>query len=73
MTLGEHEVSRTWNGGSSVVAWKNYIYWMETKTQFLLCSSPISCAIIPKRALKGEEEEGLRALLTDKLGSGRRV
>jgi len=62
-----------WDGGSSVVEWKNYVRWMETKNQILLCSSPIQCGIVPKRALSAEQLSELRTLLTERIGAGLRV
>ena len=77
---GEHTVSFDrdvvgwhWNGGSSAVEWKNYIRWMETKNQILVCSSPVQCGIIPKRALNAEQLLELRTLLRQKLGAGLQV
>ena len=48
-------VNWPWNGGSSCVEWKTYVRWMETKNQILLCSSPVQCAVVPKRALSPEQ------------------
>lgn len=62
-----------WDGGSSVVEWKTYIRWMESENQVLLCSSPIQCGIVPKRALNAEQLSELRTLLTQKIGAGLRV
>jgi len=62
-----------WDGGSSAVEWKTYTRWMETKKLILLCSSPIHCTIVPKRALNAEQLSELRTLLTQKIGSGLRV
>jgi len=52
-----------WNGGSSDIAWKNYVRGLEGKTQFLLYTSPACFNIIPKRALTPEGLLELRALL----------
>jgi len=43
-----------WNGGSSDIAWKNYVQALEGKNQFLLYTSPACFSIIPKRALTQE-------------------
>jgi hypothetical protein len=67
------EVKWQWDGGSSVVQWKTYIRWMESKTQILLCSSPVQCGIVPKRALNAEQLSELRTLLTQKIGTALRV
>lgn len=52
-----------WNGGSSDVAWKNYVRALEGKTQFLLYTSPACFNIIPKRVLTPEGLLEFRALL----------
>jgi len=67
------EVKWQWDGGSSVVQWKTYIRWMESKNQILLCSSPVQCGIVPKRALNAEQLSELRTLLTQKVGAPLRV
>ena len=66
-------VSWQWDGGSSRTEWKTYVRWMETKNQILICSSPVQCAIIPKRALSGEQLSELQTLLTTNIGVGLRV
>lgn len=66
-------VNWQWDGGSSIVEWKTYMRWMESKNQILLCSSPIQCGIVPKRALNAEQLSELRMLLTQKIGAGLRV
>jgi YcxB-like protein len=66
-------VNWQWDGGSSAVEWKTFIRWMETKDQILLCSSPVQCAIVPKRFLSSEQLPELRALLTQNIGAGLRV
>jgi hypothetical protein len=67
------EVKWQWDGGSSVTQWKTYIRWMESKNQILLCSSPVRCGIVPKRALNEEQLSELRTLLTQKIGAALRV
>jgi hypothetical protein len=52
-----------WNGGSSDIAWKNYVRSLEGKNQFLLYTSPACFNIIPKRNLTPEGLLELRALL----------
>jgi hypothetical protein len=52
-----------WNGGSSDVAWKNYIRGLEGKDQFLLYTSPACFNIIPKRVLTQEGVLELQGLL----------
>lgn len=62
-------VNWQWNGGSSTVEWRTYVRWMETNNQILLCSSPVQCAVVPKRALSPEQISELRMLLTEKIGA----
>lgn len=62
-----------WDGGSGVAEWKTYIRWMETRNQILLCTSPVQCSIVPKRALNADQLSELGTLLTQKLGAGLRV
>ena len=69
----DNEVKWQWDGGSSVVQWKTYIRWMESKNEILLCSSPVQCGIVPKRAMNAEQLSELRRLLTQTVGAGLRV
>ena len=62
-----------WDGGLSVNDWRTYIRWMESENQILLCSSPIQCNIVPKRALNAEQLSELRTLLAKTIGAGLRV
>jgi len=55
------------------VEWKTYVRWMETRNQILRCSSPVQCAIVPKRALSAEQLSELRTLLTENIGAGLRA
>jgi hypothetical protein len=52
-----------WNGGSSEIAWKNYIRALEGRSQFLLYTSPACFNIIPKRALSSDGLLELRRIL----------
>jgi hypothetical protein len=56
-----------WFDGDEV-KWQTYIRWMESKNQILLCSSPVQCGIVPKRALNAEQLSELRTLLTQRIG-----
>jgi len=42
----------SWDSGSYVLAWKNFIRWHEGKNGFVLYTSPATLNIVPKR-LKG--------------------
>ena len=68
----DNEVKWQWDGGSSVVQWKTYIRWIESNNQILLCSSPIQCGIVPKRAMNEEQLSELRRLLAQNIGPGLR-
>jgi len=52
-----------WDGGSSDVAWKNYIRWAEGKGQILLYMSPSSFEILPTRGIQAAQLAELRGLL----------
>jgi YcxB-like protein len=52
-----------WNGGSSDIAWKNYVRAVEGRSQFLLYTSPACFNIIPKRALSSDGLLELRRIL----------
>jgi hypothetical protein len=58
-----------WNGGSSDVAWKNYVRALEGKNTFLLYTSPVCFNIIPKRFLTPEGLLELRALLKQNISA----
>ena len=63
MLIDAEGVHWRWNGGSSDVAWKNYIRGLEGKDQFLLYTSPACFNIIPKRVLTQEGVLELQGLL----------
>ena len=52
-----------WDGGSSDVAWKNYIRWVEGKGQILFYTSPACFNILPTRGLQPEQMVALREML----------
>ena len=52
-----------WDGGSSDVAWKNYIQSIEGDKQILLYGSPAAFTMIPKRTLDPAQLAELRELL----------
>jgi hypothetical protein len=56
-----------WNGGSSDIAWKNYVRAVEGKFQFLLYTSPACFNIIPKRALSSDGLLELRRILNQNI------
>jgi len=58
-----------WNGGSSDIAWKNYVRSLEAKKQFLLYTSPACFNIIPKRVLTPEGLLELRSLLKQNISA----
>jgi hypothetical protein len=61
--LDDSGVHWRWNGGSSDIAWRNFVRSLEGKRQFLLYTSPACFNIIPKRVLTPEGLLELRALL----------
>lgn len=52
-----------WDGGSSDVAWKNYIQWIEGDKQILLYGSPACFNMLPKRVFDPGQLAELRELL----------
>ena len=48
--------------------WTNFIRYLESKTLFLLYTSPACFNIVPKRALTPSETESFRGLLQEKMG-----
>jgi hypothetical protein len=54
-----------WDGGTSDIAWKNVIRYLEGTSGFLLYTSPVMFVTIPKRALSAEQLVAFRALLTE--------
>ena len=52
-----------WNGGSSDIAWENYIRWIDGRGQILFYSSPACFNILPKRGLTTEQVKQLQDLL----------
>jgi len=63
VSIDDSGIHWRWNGGSSDIAWKNYVRSLEGKKQFLLYTSPACFNIIPKRALTPDGLIELRALL----------
>ncbi|MGA7239662.1 MAG: YcxB family protein [Bryobacteraceae bacterium] len=53
----------SWDGGSSDIAWKNYILWSEGKNQILFYTSPACFNILPTHGLPSEQIVDLRELL----------
>jgi hypothetical protein len=68
MTLNDSGVHWLWKGGQADVEWTNFIRFLESKTLFLLYTSPACFNIVPKRAFAPGETESFRALLQEKLG-----
>jgi hypothetical protein len=68
-TLDEKGVSWKWDGGSADVEWKNFHRWQESKTQFILYTSPMMFNMLPKRALTTEQISAVRVLLTEHVGT----
>lgn len=58
-----------WDGGSSVLAWKNFMRWYEGKSGFLLYTSPAIFHIVPKRAFSEQEVQDFRGLLSREVSS----
>jgi YcxB-like protein len=71
MVLDAAGVHWRWNGGSADVEWKNFIRFLECKSEFLLYSSPACFNILPKRALSPDQLSELRGLFAQNISSKR--
>jgi hypothetical protein len=60
-----------WNGGSADVEWKNFIRFVECKTEFLLYTSPACFNMVPKRVLTPDQISELRDLFAQNVPSNR--
>jgi YcxB-like protein len=56
-----------WDGGSADIDWKNFLKWQESKTQFLLYTSPVAFNMIPKRVLTQEQISEVRLTLSQNI------
>jgi hypothetical protein len=59
-----------WDGGSSDVAWKNYMRWLEGEKQVLIYNSPANFSMLPKRALDAAQLSELREMLEQNVRGG---
>jgi hypothetical protein len=55
------------DGGSADIDWKNFLKWQESKTQFLLYTSPVAFNMIPKRVLTHEQISEVRLALSQNI------
>jgi hypothetical protein len=69
MTLDASGIHWRWKGGQADVEWTNFIRFLESKTLFLLYTSPACFNIVPKRALAPQETDSFRGLLKEKMGA----
>ena len=63
LTLDADGTHWRWDGGSSDVAWRNHICWVEGRSQILFYTSPTGFNMLPKRALQPTQLAQLRELL----------
>jgi YcxB-like protein len=70
MSLDSAGVHWRWNGGSADMEWRNFIRFQETRTQFLLYSSPACFNIVPKRAFTLDQMGAFRQLVAENLPLG---
>jgi YcxB-like protein len=56
-----------WDGASADIDWKNFLNWQESKTQFLLYTSPVAFNMIPKRVLTQEQISEVRLALSQNI------
>lgn len=69
MALDDSGVHWRWKGGEADVEWTNFIRFLESKTLFLLYTSPVCFNIVPKRAFAPGETESFRGLRQENLGA----
>jgi|SRR5271165_4643424 len=55
------------DGGSSDTAWKNFIRYRESKSQFLPYTSPTGFNALPKRVLSSQQIVQVRSLLAESI------
>jgi YcxB-like protein len=67
LSLDASGVQWRWDGGSLTSQWKDYIRWVEGKSQILLYSSPVSFSFLPKRSLSPEQLNEVRTLLAQNI------
>jgi hypothetical protein len=60
-----------WDGGSINSAWKDYIRWVEGKSQILFYTSPACFNILPKRGLTADQLNELCELLKQNIPTGK--
>jgi hypothetical protein len=60
------------DGGSSDLAWGNFIRWHEGKNGFLLYTSPAVFDVVPRRAFSEEELKEFRSLISREIASEKR-
>lgn len=53
----------TWQGGETFIKWPMFVRWLETKTQFMVYTSPVAFHMVPKRVLSPEQTDEFRSLL----------
>ena len=71
LILDNDGVRWRWDGGSSEVAWKNYIRWVEGKQQILFYTSPACFNILPTGELEAARLSELRELLKQNIQSAK--
>ena len=67
LSLDGSGVQWRWDGGSADIDWKNFTKWQESKTHFLLYTSPIIFNLIPKRVLTEDQVSEVRLLLSQNI------
>jgi hypothetical protein len=72
MTLDGSGIHWRWRNGQAHIEWTNFIRFLESKTVFLLYTSPACFNIVPKRAFAPDQTDSFRSLLEEKLGAASR-
>lgn len=68
MTLDESGIHWRWKSGQADMEWTNFVAFLESKTLFLLYTSPACFNIVPKRAFAPGQSESFRNLVQGRLG-----
>lgn len=63
-TVDETGISTNWSEGNTRINWTQFLYWVETKTSYLLYETPFVACLIPKRCLSQDQNRLFRELLS---------
>lgn len=69
--LSDEGVRTTSSLGQGIVKWGAFSRWAETRNLYLLSVPPRIFYILPKRAFSTSDQDAIRRLLEQKIGSGK--